>query len=58
MVRPGAEEAFGTLLARHDVPGQVIGEVGGDHLVVAGCFSIPLAELAAAHGATLPALFG
>jgi len=58
VVRPGAEEAFGTLLARHDVPGQVIGEVGGDHLVVAGCFSIPLAELAAAHGATLPALFG
>ncbi len=57
-VRPGAEEAFGSLLARHDVPGQAIGVVGGDHLVVAGCFSIPLAELAAAHRATLPALFG
>jgi len=57
-VRPGAEEAFGSLLARHDVPGQAIGVVGGDDLVVAGCFSIPVAELAAAHRATLPALFG
>jgi len=57
-VRPGAEEAFGALLARHDVPGQAIGVTGGDHLAVAGCFSIPLAELGAAHRATLPALFG
>ena len=57
-VRPGADEAFGSLLARHEVPGQAIGVVGGDHLVVAGCFSIPLAELAAVHRATLPALFG
>ena len=46
------------LLAEHEVPGQAIGVVGGDHLVVTGCFSIPLAELAAAHRATLPALFG
>jgi phosphoribosylformylglycinamidine synthase subunit PurL len=57
-VRPGAEEAFGELLAACDVPGQTIGAVGGDSLVVAGCFTIPLTELAAAHGATLPALFG
>jgi len=57
-VRPGAEEAFGSLLTAHGVPGQVIGAVGGDSLVVAGCFSIPLAELAAVHRATLPALFG
>jgi phosphoribosylformylglycinamidine synthase subunit PurL len=57
-VRPGAEEAFGSLLARHDVPGRAIGVVGGDRLVVTGCFSVPLAELAAAHRATLPALFG
>ena len=57
-VRPGAEEAFGAMLARHDVPGQAIGVTGGDHLAVAGCFSIPLAELGAAHRATLPALFG
>jgi hypothetical protein len=40
------------------VPGQAIGVVGGDDLTVADCFSIPLAELAAAHRATLPALFG
>jgi phosphoribosylformylglycinamidine (FGAM) synthase-like enzyme len=57
-VRPGAEEAFGELLAACGVPGQTIGAVGGDSLVVAGCFAIPLAELAAAHSATLPALFG
>jgi phosphoribosylformylglycinamidine synthase II len=57
-VRPGAEEAFFSLLARHEVPGQAIGVVGGDDLTVADCFSIPLAELAAAHRATLPALFG
>jgi phosphoribosylformylglycinamidine synthase subunit PurL len=57
-VRPGADEAFFSLLARYEVPGQAIGMVGGDHLAVAGCFSIPLAELAAAHRATLPALFG
>jgi phosphoribosylformylglycinamidine synthase subunit PurL len=57
-VRPGAEEAFGALSARHQVPGRAIGSVGGGALVVAGCFSIPLAELAAVHTATLPALFG
>jgi phosphoribosylformylglycinamidine synthase subunit PurL len=57
-VRPGAEDAFGELLAAGGVPGQAIGTVGGDSLVVAGCFSIPLGELAAAHRATLPALFG
>jgi phosphoribosylformylglycinamidine synthase subunit PurL len=57
-VRPGAEEAFFSLLERHEVPGQAIGVVGGDELVVAGCFSIPLAELASVHRATLPALFG
>jgi hypothetical protein len=31
---------------------------GGASLEVAGCFAIPLAELAAANRATLPALFG
>jgi hypothetical protein len=40
------------------VPGQAIGTVGGDRLVVDGCFAIPLAELAAVHGRPLPALFG
>jgi len=36
----------------------VLGAVGGDSLVVDGCFGIPLAELATAHTGTLPALFG
>jgi phosphoribosylformylglycinamidine synthase subunit PurL len=57
-VRPGAEDAFAGLRAAHDVPGEIIGRVGGDRLVVEDCFTIPLAELAAVHAATLPALFG
>jgi phosphoribosylformylglycinamidine synthase subunit PurL len=57
-VRPGAQAAFAALLAAHGVPGQTIGSVGGGDLVVEDCFTIPLAELAAAHTATLPALFG
>ena len=57
-VRPGAEAAFDELRAAHDVPGQIIGRVGGDSLIVEDCFTIPLAELAAAHSAALPALFG
>jgi phosphoribosylformylglycinamidine synthase len=57
-VRPGAESAFGQLCMTHDVPAQAIGTAGGDSLAVEGCFTIPLAELAAAHTATLPALFG
>jgi hypothetical protein len=35
-----------------------IGAVGGDRLVVEGCFDIGLDELAAVHTRTLPALFG
>ena len=57
-VRPGAEAAFGQLRDAHGVPGESIGTVGGDSLVVDGCFAIPLTELAAVHGQTLPALFG
>ena len=57
-VRPGAEDAFAELRAAHDVPGEIIGRIGGDRLVVEDCFTIPLAELAAVHAATLPALFG
>ena len=57
-VRPGAEAAFGQLRDAHGVAGQTIGAVGGDRLVVDGCFAIPLTELAAVHGQTLPALFG
>jgi phosphoribosylformylglycinamidine (FGAM) synthase-like enzyme len=57
-VRPGAEAALGRLRDEHGVPGQAIGTVGGDSLAVDGWFTIPLAELAAVHTGTLPALFG
>jgi len=57
-VRAGAEAAFGQLREAHGVPGETIGAVGGDSLVVDGCFAIPLAELAAGHAQALPALFG
>ena len=57
-VRPGAEAAFGQLRDAHGVVGETIGAVGGDSLVVDGCLAIPLTELAAVHGQTLPALFG
>ena len=57
-VRPGAVAAFAQLRDAHGVAGQTIGTVGGDSLVVDGCFAIPLTELAAVHGQTLPALFG
>ncbi|HEY1001282.1 MAG TPA: phosphoribosylformylglycinamidine synthase subunit PurL, partial [Streptosporangiaceae bacterium] len=57
-VRPGSETAFGQLAAAHGVPAAAIGSAGGDSLTVEGCFAIPLAELAAVHTRTLPALFG
>jgi phosphoribosylformylglycinamidine synthase len=57
-VRPGWEQAFASLAAGHGVPAQMLGVVGGGGLAVDGCFEIPLAELAAAHTGTLPALFG
>ena len=57
-VRPGVFAGFDALRAAHGVPGETIGRVGGEDLVVEDCFAIPLAELAAAHAAALPALFG
>jgi len=57
-VGPGRETAFGQLAAAHGVPAAAIGSTGGDSLTVDGCFAIPLAELAAVHTRTLPALFG
>jgi phosphoribosylformylglycinamidine (FGAM) synthase-like enzyme len=57
-VRPGAEASFQALCAEHGVPEASIGTIGGDQLVVEGSFSIGLAELAAVHTQTLPALFG
>ncbi|HEY7881206.1 MAG TPA: hypothetical protein VID31_10175, partial [Streptosporangiaceae bacterium] len=49
---------FGQLAEAHGVPATAIGSTGGDSLTVDGCFAIPLAELAAVHTKTLPALFG
>ena len=57
-VRPGAEAAFDALRRSHEVPGEVIGTVGGDSLAVDGWFSVGLTELGAVHSVTLPALFG
>ncbi|MGP8000347.1 MAG: phosphoribosylformylglycinamidine synthase subunit PurL [Streptosporangiaceae bacterium] len=57
-VRPGSEPALASLAARHRVPAQVLGAVGGTSLVITGTFDIPVDELAAAHRGTLPALFG
>jgi phosphoribosylformylglycinamidine synthase II len=57
-VEKGQEGAFAELCAAHEVPHTVIGRTGGDELVVENLFSIPLAELAAAHEKTLPAIFG
>ena len=57
-VRGGSETAFGQLAEAHGVPAAGIGSTGGDSLTVDGCFAIPLAELAAVHTRTLPALFG
>jgi phosphoribosylformylglycinamidine synthase len=57
-VRPGAEPALGQLTEAHGVPSATIGTVGGASLAVDGCFTIPLAELAAVHARALPALFG
>jgi phosphoribosylformylglycinamidine synthase subunit PurL len=57
-VRPGSGTAFAELRIAYGVPGETIGHTGGDALAVEGWFTIPLAELAAAHTAALPALFG
>ena len=57
-VAPGAEAAFAALCARHGVPATDLGTVGGDRLEVTGCFSVPVAELAAVRRRVLPDLFG
>jgi phosphoribosylformylglycinamidine synthase len=56
-VRAGAEQRFADLCAERGVPTAELGRTGGDALEVAGQFTIPLAELRAAHEGTLPALF-
>ena len=57
-IAPGAEAAFAALCGREGVPLTELGIVGGDRLEVAGCFSVPVAELAAVRSRVLPALFG
>ncbi len=57
-VRPGSQQAFAALAARHGVPVTELGVAGGDSLVVQGSFGIHVDELAAAHRATLPGIFG
>jgi phosphoribosylformylglycinamidine synthase II len=57
-VATGAEAAFAALCERHGVPLTELGTVGGDRLEVAGCFSVPVTELAEVRGRVLPALFG
>jgi phosphoribosylformylglycinamidine synthase II len=56
-VRPGSEQAFAALAARHGVPASELGVTGGGSLVVEGSFDIPVDEIAAAHRGPLPGLF-
>jgi phosphoribosylformylglycinamidine synthase subunit PurL len=56
-VVPGREADFAALCDGAGVPAAVIGTAGGEALVVAGCFSVTLGELRAAHQGTLPGLF-
>ncbi len=57
-VRPSSRDDLLALCEQYGVPAEVIGETGGQDLAVGRLFSIPLAELAAAHSGALPALFG
>jgi len=51
-------ERLTALCAARGVPLQRLGVVAGDHLELGGSVAISIAELRAAHEATLPALFG
>ncbi|ARQ69563.1 phosphoribosylformylglycinamidine synthase subunit PurL [Streptomyces marincola] len=53
----GEEVRFTDMCRARDLPATRIGVVDGDAIEVQGQFSVPLAELRAAHEATLPALF-
>src|SRR5262249_56622841 len=57
-VLPGSEREFAGLCEAHGVPATPLGTTGGGRLEVAGSFAVPLDELAAVHGCTLPALVG
>jgi len=56
-VADGQHAAFTDLCRASDVGVQELGVVGGDVLDVAGCFTVPVAELAAAQRGPLPGLF-
>ncbi len=56
-VTPGGDASFDRMCADHGVPATVLGAVGGESLDIEDCLAVPLAELAAAHERTLPALF-
>jgi phosphoribosylformylglycinamidine synthase subunit PurL len=56
-VRPGREDEFAALAAKHGVPAGVIGITGGDSLVVDGLFAVPVGELHLTWTTPLPALF-
>jgi phosphoribosylformylglycinamidine synthase len=51
-------EALTELLVSHDVPWSVIGEVGGDVLVIEGKVDLPLARITEAFETTLERLVG
>jgi phosphoribosylformylglycinamidine synthase len=55
-VAGSAMEAFTARCVAAGVPVLAIGATGGDALTVSGQFSLPLADLRAAHQATLPAV--
>jgi phosphoribosylformylglycinamidine synthase subunit PurL len=57
-VRPGAEQDFDATCSQAGLPAVELGQTGGTSLQVGGLFAVPLSELATAHRATLPALFG
>jgi phosphoribosylformylglycinamidine synthase subunit PurL len=57
-VRPGAEAAFGQLCTANGMPAATVGRTGGTALEIAGCFAVPLTELAQLHSSALPAQFG
>ena len=56
-VPPGEEQRFVDLCEARGLPCARIGVVGGDAVEVEGEFTIPLAELRAAHTGTFPGLF-
>jgi phosphoribosylformylglycinamidine synthase II len=56
-VAPAVVPTFGALCDRLRLPWLRLGTTGGDAVEVTGLFTVPLAELRAAHTGTLPALF-